>query len=76
MHRQAPMEVISITHQGNGQELRFFPRRSGKAMHEQVSKLWGQGLIISAANIVITEEDVDLPAGNYSVCPGAHLICP
>ncbi len=39
-------------------------------------KVWGQGLIISATDIVITEEDVDLPAGDYSFCPGAYLICP
>jgi HlyD family secretion protein len=56
--------------------LRFNPGRSGKVVREEVSKLWGQGLIISAADIVITEEDVDLPAGDYSFCPGAYLICP
>jgi hypothetical protein len=43
-------------------------------MRDEVSKLWGQGL--SAADIVITEEDVDLPAGDYSFCPGAYLTCP
>ena len=48
----------------------------GKVVREEVFKLWGQGLIITVANIVITEEDVDLPAGDYSFCPGAYLICP
>jgi hypothetical protein len=46
----------------------------GKVMRDEVSKLWG--LLISATDIVITEEDVDLPAGDYSFCPGAYLICP
>ncbi len=76
MRRQAPMELITVTHQDSGQKLRFNPGQSGKVVREEVFGDWGRGRITSATNIRITEEDLDLPAGDYSFCPGAYLICP
>ena len=70
------MALITVTHVDSGEQLRFNPGRSGKVVHEEVSKLWGQGLVLSAADIVITEEDLDLSAGDYTFRPGAYLICP
>ena len=36
--------------------------------HDEVSKgVWGQGLIISAAGSVVTEEDVDLPITPFAL---------
>ena len=76
MRRQAPMATIIVTHQGTGQMLNFNPGLSGKTVREEVFLDWGRGHITSASNIRITAEDVDLPAGDYSFCPGMYLICP
>jgi hypothetical protein len=70
------MERITVTHQDSEQKMFFNPGRSGKVVREEVFGEWGRGRITSTTNIVITEEDVDLSAGNYSFCPGAYLICP
>ena len=60
---------------GVGQGTGVAGEGGGKVIRDEVSKLWGQGLIISATDMVIME-DVDLPAGDDSFCPGAYLICP
>jgi hypothetical protein len=48
----------------------------GKVVREEVFKLWGQGLIINAAGVVVTEKDLKLAAGDYTFHPGAYLVCP
>ncbi len=48
----------------------------GKVVRDEVYKLWGQGVIINAAGIVITEVDLKLAAGDYTFHFGACLICP
>jgi hypothetical protein len=78
-HAQArlAMALITVTHQNDvQQQLQFKPGRRGQAMYKVLVTAWGEGFMMDASGIVIAEDEENIPAGDYSFCPGAYLICP